>query len=176
MDFKEYFEQTSTTAVYKPEFASGYCYLGLIGEIVEFHDLMAKHDYLILHTDAVKELGDITWYIIEISKSFHMSVELAQRCFEDGMLMYTTKHTYRLEDIMRFANTLKRRYKKTDVGNHDKESEQHFIVLCWNLIFASLTRINHVFNSDCSIDYVFEKNILKLRARYNETKTEGLAN
>lgn len=178
MKFEEYFEQTSATAVYKPEFASGYCYLGLLGEMAEFNDLMHRLNGELFVDDAIKELGDITWYIVEECKSFNMLSEYAAKCFESGELAYVISRTNdtMLLNIMRFANTLKRRYKLVDKGTHDLKSEEDFIITCWNMVFGYLSRINYVFNSDYTIEQVFEQNILKLRDRYNETKTEGLAN
>lgn len=82
MDFREYQEKSSQTAIYPPADALVYLILGLNGEAGEVADLYKKSirngdgqsGYEIID-EIMDELGDVLWYIAQIGVYFNVSIE-----------------------------------------------------------------------------------------------------
>lgn len=80
MNFKEYQELTATTAIYPEGFI--YPTLGLSGETGEVAEFIKKtlrdHDGIISEERKAmlkKELGDVLWYISELSRQTGLSLQ-----------------------------------------------------------------------------------------------------
>ena len=83
MDFNEYQEKASSTALYPGEktiLGVSYCALGLAGEAGEYANKVKK----VIRGDAslseatellVEELGDVLWYLSESAKNLGYSLE-----------------------------------------------------------------------------------------------------
>ena len=69
--FKEYQEEAHKTAIYPEAKALEYLTIGLAGEVGEFANKVKKtirDDHELLFEDAVNELGDVLWYLTELSR------------------------------------------------------------------------------------------------------------
>ena len=91
MDFTEYQEQASATAVYPGSGNIGglsyftleslsYCTLGLAGEAGEFANKMKKilrGDTTTIESrdDLIAELGDVLWYISEVARNLNVDLD-----------------------------------------------------------------------------------------------------
>ena len=75
--FDEYQEAASKTAIYPSQFKVMYPTLGLVGEIGEFSNKLKKvyRDSTIIDIDdALKELGDVLWYLSAIANDLGLSL------------------------------------------------------------------------------------------------------
>lgn len=85
MDFNEYQEKASQTAIYPNKNSiTGlmYCTLGMCGEAGEVSERVKKlyrdHDGAIsedMKKDIIKELGDVLWYLSGIAKELNISLD-----------------------------------------------------------------------------------------------------
>lgn len=82
MDFDAYQDKAHETAVYPPEVGMFYCVTGLCAETGEVADKIAKYYRGDGDLDAdglKKELGDVMWFISELSRHLGFSLsEVAQ--------------------------------------------------------------------------------------------------
>ncbi len=70
-EFEKYQLEAHKTAIYPKDKALEYLTIGLAGEVGEFSNKVKKtirDDQELLFEDAVGELGDILWYLSELSK------------------------------------------------------------------------------------------------------------
>lgn len=70
-EFEQYQKEAHKTAIYPEDKALEYLTIGLAGEVGEFANKVKKtirDDQELLFEDAVGELGDILWYLSELSK------------------------------------------------------------------------------------------------------------
>ena len=78
MEFIEYQKLAKKTAIYPKEFKVFYPALGLSGEVGELNNKIKKiirDKKDIDKKDAVKELGDILWYVSALSSDLGLSLE-----------------------------------------------------------------------------------------------------
>ena len=82
MDFKEYQEQASSTAIYDSKYKVTYPCLGLAGETGEVCEKIKKvfrdNDGVFTDekkTEIGKEIGDVLWYLSAICKDLDLSLE-----------------------------------------------------------------------------------------------------
>ncbi len=82
MDFKEYQKKTQQTAAYPKDQKFAYLPLGLVGEAGEvaekFKKIIRDKNGQINKKDKIeikKELGDVLWYVSQISRELDISME-----------------------------------------------------------------------------------------------------
>lgn len=78
MNFKEYQEKASLTAIYPEDKKLVYPLLGLAGECGEVFEKVKKHfrDGRVLDKeDLTKELGDILWYLSAVSRDLDINLQ-----------------------------------------------------------------------------------------------------
>jgi NTP pyrophosphatase (non-canonical NTP hydrolase) len=80
MDFNEYQEKASNTAVYPDELKGGMFYpaLGLAGEVGELLNKIkkiARDNATPSREEILSELGDVLWYLSELARRFDISLE-----------------------------------------------------------------------------------------------------
>jgi NTP pyrophosphatase (non-canonical NTP hydrolase) len=83
-EFDKYQEWTRTTAVYPKEAERDYLSAGLVAEVGELYGAMAKYhrgDYGVeeFNIKALKELGDILWFLARISDYYGYSLSRIAR-------------------------------------------------------------------------------------------------
>jgi len=78
IDFNEYQEEACKTAIYPPDMGLAYCITGLCAETGEVADKIAKYyrgDGDIDVDGLKKELGDVLWFISELSRHLNIKLE-----------------------------------------------------------------------------------------------------
>ena len=79
VDFDSYQKQAHSTAVYPPDMGMAYCVTGLCAECGEVADKVAKFyrgDGHLNEEGLKKELGDVLWFIAELST--HLGFTLSE--------------------------------------------------------------------------------------------------
>jgi len=84
MDASEYQKATMDTAIYPPEKALEYLALGLVSEAGEVAGIIKKiirgDDNIDFGTyDAMKELGDVLWYVAQLCDLFNLDMGVVMR-------------------------------------------------------------------------------------------------
>lgn len=76
-DFNTYQKMAHETAVYPPDMGMAYCVTGLCAETGEVADKVAKYyrgDGELNREGLKKELGDVLWFIAELSTHLHFEL------------------------------------------------------------------------------------------------------
>ena len=75
MEFNDYQEKTEETAIYPKENAVEYLALGLNGEAGEVAEKVKKAIRDDKELDLEKELGDVLWYLSQLSKELGINLD-----------------------------------------------------------------------------------------------------
>lgn len=77
MNFEEYQKKAISTAIYPEKYRIIYPTLGLCGEAGEVAEKVKKsiRDGIDIYEDIVKELGDVLWYIANLSYDLGISLD-----------------------------------------------------------------------------------------------------
>lgn len=87
-DFDTYQEKAHSTAVYPPEMGMAYCVTGLCAECGEVADKVAKFyrgDGQLNEEGLKKELGDVLWFIAELSTHLGFTLSEVAQCNLDKL-------------------------------------------------------------------------------------------
>lgn len=140
------------------------CVLGLFGESAELLDVFLKTEEGFTH-EALKELGDILWYVAVMSATKQLDVE---KMFDIAMYEFTNSES----DGM-LNPTYKMIIHAGAIGDHVKKVRYQGHKLEIEIIEYNLTKIVQYvadisYELDSSIKIVMDMNIEKLMKRYPE--------